>query len=56
MKELLKHSTLCWITFTAILIHIAYMCYVRQEFAVGGEFFVYLIAVIAAAYRSVYHD
>lgn len=34
-----------------IVAHIKYLCWERQGFAVGGEWFVYMIAVVAYLWR-----
>lgn len=42
---------LCCIVAALICLHIKYLWWERQYFAVGGEWFVYAIAIVATVWR-----
>ena len=53
IKRIAINIVLCLIVVTLIFLHIKYLCWERQYFAVGGEWFVYIIAIIAVIRRFV---
>ena len=52
----IKHILLLIALIVGVFSHIAYMCYLRQGFAVGGEWFVYALAVAYAIYEVTEND
>lgn len=52
MSNRMKYTLLMTALIIGILLHVAYMCYLRQDFAVGGEWFVYALAAAYVIYEG----
>lgn len=51
-----KHILLLIALVIGVFSHIAYMCYLRHDFAVGGEWFIYGLAMFALIHEVTQDD
>lgn len=50
-KRIAIDIMLCFIVAVLICLHLKYLCWERQYFAVGGEWIVYAIVIVATVRR-----
>ena len=53
VKKILINSVLGILLIAAIAIHIAFLCWEREGFAVGSEWVIYIVLVIAFGWRLI---